>query len=38
MYDVIDRVVVFASREIEIHWKLNNCFESTTQIKGDQAS
>lgn len=38
MYEAIDKVVVYASREIEIHWKLNNSFENITQTKGNKVS
>lgn len=38
MYDVIDRVIVSASKEIEIHWKLDNCFQAVTHAKGEIAS
>ncbi len=29
MYRFIDKVVIFSSDEIEIHWKLEDCFKRT---------
>ena len=29
MYRLIDKVIVYSNREIEIFWKLNDCFRTT---------
>lgn len=29
MYHLIDKVIVYSNREIEIFWKLNDCFQTT---------
>lgn len=29
MYELIDRVIIFSNKEIEIHWKLEDCFQTT---------
>lgn len=29
MYKLVDKIIVFSSKEIEIHWKLEDCFQTT---------
>ncbi len=33
MYQLIDKIVVFSNKEIEIHWKLDDCFQTAEKSR-----